>query len=67
MEKRNIQITLEQAREWYNNDCGLLRRLALSAFTEKELTEPQTFEKVCQRLENRGIEFLLGIPPRKGV
>lgn len=50
MEKRNIQISLEQAREWYHNDCELLRRLALSAFTEEELTEPQTFEEVCQRL-----------------
>lgn len=55
MEKRNIQISLEQAREWYHNDCGLLRRLALSAFTEEELTEAQTFEEVCQRL---GIEEL---------
>ena len=55
MEKRNISISLEQAREWYHNDCGLLRRLALSAFTEEELTEPQTFEEVCRRL---GIEEL---------
>lgn len=50
MEKRNISISLEQAREWYHNDCGLLRRLALSVFTEEELTEPQTFEEVCEKL-----------------
>lgn len=57
MEKRNIQISLEQAREWYHNDCGILRRLALSAFTEEELTEPQTFEEVCERLEIGELNF----------
>lgn len=50
MEKRNVSISLEQAREWYHNDCEVLRRLALSAFTEEELAEPQTFEEVCERL-----------------
>ena len=57
MEKRNIQISLEQAREWYHNDCGILRKLALSAFTEEELTEPQTFEEVCQKLEIEVSDF----------
>ena len=65
MEKRNIQISLEQAREWYHNDCGLLRRLALSAFTEEELTEPQTFEEVCQRLEIEGLDLCWKSPQEK--
>lgn len=38
MEKRNIKITLEQATEWYNSDNETLRTLALTAYTEKELT-----------------------------
>lgn len=57
MEKRNVQISLEQARKWYHNNCGILRRLALSAFTEEELTDPQTFEEVCQRLEIGELNF----------
>lgn len=36
-EKRNIEVTLEQAMEWYNSDNSTLRTLALSAYTEDEL------------------------------
>lgn len=57
MEKRNIQISLEQAREWYDSKNEALRRLALSVFTKEELTEPQTFEEVCQRLEIGELNF----------
>lgn len=38
MEKRNIKVTLEQAIEWYNSDNETLRTLALTAYTEEELT-----------------------------
>lgn len=38
MEKRNIKVTLEQATEWYNSDNKILRTLALTVFTEEELT-----------------------------
>ena len=57
MEKRNIQISLEQAREWYDSQNEALRKLALSVFTEEELTEPQTFEEVYQRLEIGELNF----------
>lgn len=50
MKKRNISISLEQAREWYYNDCGILRRLALQAFTEEELDEPITFDEVLRKM-----------------
>lgn len=40
MEKRNVEITLNQAKEWYNNDNPSLKELALQAFTEKELVQP---------------------------
>ena len=36
-EKRNIEVTLEQAMEWYNSGNSTLRTLALSAYTEDEL------------------------------
>lgn len=65
MEKRNVQISLEQAREWYHNDCGILRRLALGAFTEEELTEPQAFEEVCQKLEIGGLNLCWKSPQEK--
>lgn len=38
MEKRNIKVTLEQATEWYNSGNETLRTLALTAYTEEELT-----------------------------
>lgn len=38
MEKRNIKVTLEQATEWYNSGNETLRTLALTVFTEEELT-----------------------------
>ena len=38
MEKRNIQISLEEAREWYNSGDSFKRELALKAYTEEELS-----------------------------
>lgn len=38
MEKRTIKVTLEQAIEWYNSGNETLRTLALTVFTEEELT-----------------------------
>lgn len=37
MEARNISVTLEQAREWYNSRNTTLRTLALNVYTENEL------------------------------
>ena len=37
METRNISVTLEQAREWYNSGNGALRTLALNAYAKEEL------------------------------
>lgn len=50
MEKRNITISLEEAREWYNSENQILRKLALQAYTEAELSEPQTFRDVLKAL-----------------
>lgn len=48
MEKRNITVSLEEARSWYNGENQILRKLALQAYTEKELNEPQTFRDVLK-------------------
>ena len=50
MEKRNITVSLEEAREWYNSENQILRKLALQAYTEKELNEPQNFREVLKSL-----------------
>ena len=36
-EKRNIQISLEEAREWYNSGNSFKKELALKAYSECEL------------------------------
>ena len=38
MEKRNIQISLEEAREWYNSGDSFKRELALKAYSKTELS-----------------------------
>ena len=55
MEKRNIKVSLEEARNWYNGKDQTLRRLALQAYTEKELREPQSLKEVLEAL---GIQSL---------
>lgn len=52
MESRNISLTLEKAREWYNSDSADLREVALRAYTEEELKKKsfrdiKTFEDAC--------------------
>lgn len=51
MEERTIKLTLEKAKEFYQKG-GELRNIALSAFTEEELTEvelPKTWEEFCEK------------------
>lgn len=48
MEKRNITVSLEEAKSWYNGENQTLRKLALQAYTKKELSEPQTFRDVLK-------------------
>ena len=50
MEERNIKISIEKARDWYNRG-GEYKELALSAFTENEITTsalPNTWEEFCE-------------------
>ena len=53
--ERNVKISLEKAREWYNSGNKSLKEVALQAFTEKELmAKPweniKTFEDACMVL-----------------
>ena len=50
MEKRNIAISLDKARDWYNRG-GENKELALSAFSEEEIKAsmlPNTWEEFCK-------------------
>ena len=57
-EIRNIQITLEQAIEWYNSGNATLRTLVLSAYTEDELKFNLYYirKKVCNTV------FCISVP-----
>lgn len=55
METRNVTLTLQKAREFYNSSNTALKEVALQAFTKEELTNPEytnikTFEDACQAL-----------------
>lgn len=54
METRNISLTLEEAKEWYNNNI-ILKDVALKAFTKEELEAPsfkdiKSFKDACNAL-----------------
>lgn len=55
MKERNIKVSLEEAKNWYNSQNQTLRKLALQTYTEKELNEPQNFKEV---LESLGVQSL---------
>lgn len=47
--ERNVTLTLEKAKEWYNKG-GELKEIALQAFTEKELNPlPRSWEEFCDK------------------
>ena len=53
--ERNIKISLEKAREWYNSGNKSLKEVALQAFKEEELVRNpwefiKTFEDACMVL-----------------
>lgn len=56
MMTRNVTLTLEKAREWFNSGNAELKEIALQAFTEKELATPnfkiiKTFEDAMNALQ----------------
>ena len=56
MENRNITVTLNKAKEWFNSGNATLKEIALQAFSEEELTtfdftKIKTFEDALTALE----------------
>ena len=52
METRNVTLSLQKAKEFYNSGNDALKEVALQAFTKEELTNPEytnikTFEDAC--------------------
>ena len=68
MEERNIKISLDKARDWYNRG-GEYKMLALSAFNEEEIKEikkivlPNTWEEFCEMhpVEEDGEEWYIDV------
>lgn len=54
MEKRNISISLEKAREWYEGRNITLKQLALEAYSEEELKKKTTYSDVLDELWRSG-------------
>lgn len=55
METRNVTLTLQKAKEFYNSGNAALKEVALQAFTKEELTTPKytdikTFKDACKAL-----------------
>lgn len=56
METRNVTLTLQKAKEFYNSGNDALKEVALQAFTQEELTTTtkytniKTFEDACRAL-----------------
>ena len=55
--ERNITVSLEEGREWYHGENQTLRKLALQAYTEAELSEPQNFKEVLKSLGIQSINI----------
>ena len=56
MEERNITVTLNKAKEWFNSGNATLKEIALQAFNKNELNEfdftrIKTFEDALTALE----------------
>lgn len=54
MEERNITVTLDKAREWFNSENATLKEVALQAFNKDELVcnfkNITTFKEACKAL-----------------
>ena len=54
MKERNITVTLDKAKEWFNSGNATLKEIALEAFDENELVcnykDITTFKKACEAL-----------------
>lgn len=61
MQERNITLTFDKAKEWYNKG-GELKEVALQAYSEEELSKaelPKTWEEFCDNhLRRNGMYYI---------
>lgn len=54
MKERNVTVTLEKAKEWFNSGNATLKEIALQAFGKEELVcnfkDITTFKKACEAI-----------------
>ena len=59
MKERNVTVTLDKAREWFNSGNTTLREVALQAFSKDELVcsfkDITTFKEACEVL---GLDYI---------
>ena len=62
-EKKNIAVTLQEAKEWYKGNNPTLKELALKAFSKEELEKqelPKTWEEHCKlHVKNKTICYYI--------
>ena len=56
MEDRNIKVSFEKAKEWYDSNNPILKELALQAFKERELKRP-TYSEIYSMTLKEEIAF----------
>ena len=69
MEGRSIKISLDKAREWYNQG-GELKEIALRAFTEKKITEcalPKTWKEFCEMYHIKPDDYRNVLPSQQAA
>ena len=59
MEKRNISISLEKAKEWYEGGNITLKQPALEAYSEEELKEEITYSDILDKLWRKRCSILM--------
>lgn len=67
MENRNITLTLDKAKEWYNKG-GELKEVALQAYKEEELTKielPKTWEEFYKNYPSTLGENWIPLPSKE--
>lgn len=67
MEKRNIAVSLDEAKRWYKSGNEALKTLALQVFTKEELEEPQSFGELLALMGIASISSKIEIFPSKDI
>lgn len=63
MKTRNIKLDLKTAKQWFEGNDETLKKLALQAFTEEELSDnlPNTWYEFCAEHNVSEVEYYIGI------